>query len=169
MKTSIFFFAVAWLLGTAALAQPSPTTAASGIQPPAPTASQLRAAETLLDAVYTEKSFEDLITGAVDAQIKLHPEIKPYQAEMLTFMHKYLSWSALKPQMAVMYSQEFTEPELVEITRFYQSPVGRKAASKLPIMMQKGMAIGQHQVQAHRSELEELIKEKQARDENAAH
>ncbi len=131
-----------------------------------PTASQRQAAEALLSTIYTEESFNKLIDSTVEGQLKLHPELQRFQAEMFSFIRKYMSWSVLKPEMAAMYAQEFTEPELLELTHFYQSPVGRKAAAKLPVLMQSGMAIGQRHVQEHLPELEKMIKEKQAKVEH---
>jgi hypothetical protein len=73
-----------------------------------------------------------------------------------------LSWAALKPDLAEVYAREFTEPELRELLRFYQSPIGKKASSKIPALMQMGMEIGQRHVQEHMPELQKILQDKAA-------
>ena len=45
--------------------------------------------------------------------------------------------------MIDLYVQEFTTPELKELLAFYQTPLGQKAITKLPVIMRQGSMIGQ--------------------------
>lgn len=161
MKISLLLFALALSVGSrTAQAQTTAGLVPGSVPTVTITPSQRQAAEALLNTIYSEASFNELIGSTVTAQLKLHPELRPHEEQMRAFMQKYMGWAALKPDMVQLYAQEFTEPELVEMTRFYQSPVGKKAASKLPVMMQKGMEIGQRQVQAHLPELQKIFSAK---------
>lgn len=146
-------------LATPAVAQSTaPTTPATAPVPPG----QRQLAEALLGTIYSEDSFNKVIDQVLVAQLKAHPEVQPYENEMRTFLSKYMSWAALKPDLAEVYAREFTEPELRELLRFYQSPTGKKAATKIPTLMQMGMEIGQRHVRDHMPELQKLFQEKAA-------
>ena len=125
-----------------------------------------QAAEALLGIMYTDASFNQLIEQAITTQLVAHPEIKPYEPEMRSFFQKYMSWAVMKPQMAAVYVREFSELELRELTRFYQSPVGHKAMTKLPMLMQAGSEIGQRNMREHLPELTKMIQDKAAASQN---
>ena len=96
----------------------------------------------------------------LNVQIKQRPEAAAIEPEMRAFFSKYMSWNSLKSDMVDIYSRNFTEPELRDITKFYQTPTGRKMSSTLPQLMQSSMEIGQKRVQEHLPELQEAIKAK---------
>jgi len=54
-------------------------------------------------------------------------------------------------------AEQFTEEELKDITRFYQTPSGKKMARLTPELTAKGAMLGQQEVQAHLGELGEMI------------
>jgi hypothetical protein len=150
---------LAGALGTPAVAQSAPpaSTTALPITP-----SQRQLAQTLLGTIYSDYSFNKLIDQMLVVQLKAHPEVQPYENELRTFLDRYMSWTALMPDLAEVYAREFTEPELRELLHFYQSPVGKKAATKIPALMQMGMEIGQRHVKDHLPELQKLIMDKAA-------
>lgn len=76
---------------------------------------------------------------------------------MRAFLTKYMGFEVIRPALAEAYAQKFTEAELRELTKFYQSPVGKKMAALLPEMMQTGGEIGQRLVKEHLPELQEAI------------
>lgn len=53
------------------------------------------------------------------------------------------SMGDLYDQLAVVYMESFTEAELDEVIAFYNTTVGKKMVSELPIIMEKSMQIGQ--------------------------
>lgn len=53
--------------------------------------------------------------------------------------------------------EEFSEEELREITRFYQTPVGQKVLEKMGVLMQKGAKIGMELAELHQERLQEDI------------
>ncbi len=54
-----------------------------------------------------------------------------------------IKWEEIKPKVVELYMKEFTEAELKELNAFYRTPIGSKAISKIPAIMQQGSLIGQ--------------------------
>lgn len=151
----LLLFIGSWHIASAQATAPAAAT---------PTAKQLRLAENLLNSVYSEASFDQLIDQAVTTQTNANATLKPYTSVMRDFMRKYMGWSTMRPQLAAIYAREFTEAELLDITRYYQSPTGQKAAARMPALMKAGMEIGQNAVQAHLPELTKALQEKMEAD-----
>ncbi|MGI4805246.1 MAG: DUF2059 domain-containing protein [Janthinobacterium lividum] len=122
------------------------------------TQSHLKAAEDMLVAM----DMPNLITTNINNVVKvqsaaLSPEKqKVYSAVMKTFMDKYLNWDNLKKDMSKVYASEFSESEIKQLTKFYQSPLGKKLIEKTPELMQKGMLVGKQVFIAHQAELQEM-------------
>jgi hypothetical protein len=115
------------------------------------------AAEKLLTVSISAESYATLIETSIDQQIDANPAIGPYRDIMLAYLTKYMSYDAIKEDLIQLYMKNFTEKELNEITAFYQTPTGKKAAKIMPDLFQQGAAIGQNKVQEHISELQEQI------------
>lgn len=79
---------------------------------------------------------------------------------MRAFMNKYMSWPALKNEMVDLYAREFSEKELRDLTKFYQSSTGQKYVSKQNVLLQAGMQLGQRRVQENLPELQRMLEEK---------
>ena len=123
------------------------------------------AAIELLESMQLEITFEKTIESAVDLQVKQNPSIAPYRKVMLEFFSKYMSWESLKDEMAQIYVDAFTIQELKELTAFYKTPVGKKAALLMPQLMTKGGELGMKRVQEHMPELQLMIAEEHRRIE----
>ena len=76
---------------------------------------------------------------------------------MKTFLGKYMSWASLKDDMAKIYMSEFSETELNELNKFYQTPLGKKTVQRMPALMAKGAEMGQKRIQEHLPELQATI------------
>ncbi|MDU0371222.1 DUF2059 domain-containing protein [Hymenobacter endophyticus] len=147
---------------TASAAQAQTTPAGT---PPAATkaplsAGQRKAAEELLAASNSEKNLTESIDRMLASQIEQNPGMKAVEPEMRAYINKYMSWSAMKEDMVQLYAHEFTEKELKELAKFYQTPIGRKTIDKMPQLMAASMEIGQRRMQEHLPELQQAIAEK---------
>jgi len=145
------FFSV--LIGAIVLLQPAPARADE--------ASHRKA----VDSLFALMGMENVLTQSIDQmlamQVQQNPGLAQYQPQMKTFLNKYMSWASLKDDMAKIYMAEFSESELNELTKFYQTPLGKKSIQKMPLLMTKGAEIGQKRVQEHLPELQaELAAEK---------
>lgn len=128
---------------------------------PAFTPSHLKAAEQYLVATGFNKLFGDNALYMINSTSAKMPEKHraSYVKGMQAFMAKYYTWDVLKDNFSKIYAAEFTEDELKQLTVFYNSPIGKKVSSKTPLLMQKGMAMGQQVVADHRPELEQMMKD----------
>ncbi len=120
-------------------------------------ASARKAAESLLNLMGMEKLLGQSVDQMLAMQVQQNPAIAPYQAQMKTFLSKYMSWPSLKDDMVKIYTEEFTEQELNDLNKFYQTPLGKKTVEKMPALMAKGAAMGQQRVQQHLPELQAAI------------
>jgi hypothetical protein len=111
-----FFLSI--LIGAIALFQPAITRADE--------ASHRKAAESLLSLMNMDAVMSQSIDQMLQMQIKQNPAIAPHEQEMKSFLKKYMSWAGLKDDMVKIYVDEFTESELDELNKFYQTPLGKR-------------------------------------------
>ncbi len=120
-------------------------------------ASHRAAAESLLNLMDMEKMMSSSVDQMLQMQIKQNPGLAQYETQMRAFLNKYLSWASMKDDMLNIYTSEFTEDELKQLTAFYQTPLGKKTVQKMPALMQKGAEISQKRLQEHLPELQAAI------------
>lgn len=136
-------------------AAPAPLATRGPVAPPS--AAQLAAAQELLLAMGLDKSFDEMAAKAADMQIRQMPMLASSRQTMLDFFRKYMSWDSIKDDMARVYAENFTESELKELTAFYQTPIGKKLAQRLPELTSRGSEVAMQRVQAHMPELQQAI------------
>ena len=116
-----------------------------------------KAAEQMLTLMDMPTVLKKSVDEMVAMQVQQNPSIAPYEAVMKEFLGKYMSWDSLKADMIKIYMDEFTESELGELNKFYQTPVGRKTVERMPTLMTKGAQLGGQRVQQHMPELQAAI------------
>jgi hypothetical protein len=116
--------------------------------------SHYKAAEQMLTLMDMPTVLKKSVDEMVAMQVQQNPSIAPYETVMKEFLAKYMSWDSLKADMVKIYMDEFTEAELGELNKFYQTPVGRKTVEKMPTLMSKGAQLGGQRVQEHMPELQ---------------
>ena len=119
--------------------------------------SHQKAAEQMLTLMDMPTLLKQSVDQMVKMQVQQNPTIAPYEAVMRDFLAKYMSWDSLKPDMVKLYTEEFSEAELSELNKFYQTPTGKKMLGKMPTLMSKGAQIGSQRVQEHMPELQAAI------------
>lgn len=122
--------------------------------------SHLQAAVDMFEELDMAEMIDQTIDMIVDAQIQQNPGIAVFEDIMRSFFRKHMSWEKLKDSYARIYAEAFTEEELNEITAFYRTEVGKKTMRLTPVLMQKGMALGEQVVFDNLPELEQLIMER---------
>jgi hypothetical protein len=157
MKNYVLTMAAALTLAApAAMAQAPAAPAAAQ-----PLSNSLRkVAEEALEVANMEKNMTASIDRMLAMQTQQIPSMKNMEPVLRAFINKYMGWAAIKEELVQLYAREFTEKELKELTKFYQTPTGRKAIEKMPLLMQGGMEIGQRRMQEHMPELQQAIAEK---------
>ncbi len=118
------------------------------------------AAEELLEAMGMETMLSQSIEGLLAIHLQQNPDLRPYQQTVLEFFHRHMSWQNLREDFVAIYSQEFSQEELVELTAFYDTPTGKKAARSLPFLMAKGADLARTRVQSNIQELQQEMARK---------
>lgn len=121
-------------------------------------------ANQLLDITGSAKvisqGFEIGIRPALDrmkAQGMPDDLIASIHAESQSFFAENFKWEDVKPLLVTLYTDSFTEAELNDLVTFYQTPTGKKSAALMPILTQKGMALGMSRIQAHMPEFQQKV------------
>ena len=121
--------------------------------------SHRQAAEELLRTMDIEKQMDSAINQTLALQIKQQPALTPYKEVMRKFLGKHISYKALKDDLIQIYVDEFTEPELRQISAFYKTPAGKKMVEKGPALIGKSMKLGMERVAKNQDELKQMIQE----------
>lgn len=116
--------------------------------------------EQLLVVADMEHMYAQSMEASITAQLKANPQLAPYEDILRAFMMKYASYASMKPDFIKIYRATFSEADMQETIRFYQSPFGRRLMAKLPALMAQSSEMSAQHVQAH---LPELIADIQAK------
>jgi hypothetical protein len=121
--------------------------------PGADSLSHRQAAERFFEVIGAPQMIDRGSKKVADTLIARSAELRPYREEIDQFVAKYVSWEAIKTAVLEVYTTEFTESELNELTQFYKTETGKKALLKLPGLLDKCDALGKKQVADHLPEL----------------
>ncbi len=122
-------------------------------------ASHRAAVEKLFTTMNMEKTHAGSLENILQQQSRANPAMLQLQGTMRDFLNKHMGWSALKDDMIKIYQEGFSESEVGELNKFYESPVGKKSVEQLPTLMAKGMAVAQERMKEHLPELQAALKE----------
>ena len=108
--------------------------------------------EKMLDTMVG--SMDQIMATAVKSATK-DPLPEPQQRKLDAMLVKVkdamkeeMSWARMKPQYMKLYKETFTEEELVGLLAFYESPAGQALLAKMPVLMQKSVAMSQEQIKS---------------------
>lgn len=118
---------------------------------------RLQAAMNLLESMDMRVNLARTVEQVTSAEVEKSPELVPYKGVMLEFMNRYMGFDNLKADLAKLYADAFTQSELEELARFYQTPVGKKTLQRMPELTVRGGLLGQRKVEEHLVELEAMI------------
>lgn len=111
----------------------------------------------LFDVMNLKQEREDTVKNMLDIQIRSMPMLGQFRQEMLDFMNKYISYDAMKKDLAGIYLKYFTVDDLKGLVAFYQTPIGKKYLSVSTQLNNDIMNLGARIMQEHREELQQMI------------
>lgn len=138
-------------------AAPAPAPRTPPLPRATPTAAQAAAARELFKSLHLQGSIDNTATAMVESEIAHNPQLAPYRDVMLGWLHKYMTWDAMLPELTQLYAETYTEGEMKALAMFYSSPVGQKALTKTPELLSRTAAIGAKISQPHQAELNEQL------------
>lgn len=105
------------------------------------------AVEKMLQATKVERNLDNLYNqlGAnIDQQFKqldvpdnVRPILTKYRNKQIDVMKEELSWQKLKDNIVLAYMKVYSEAEIVELTKFFTSPIGVKYVDRMPELTQE--------------------------------
>jgi hypothetical protein len=131
----------------------------------ADTASHRQAAETLLTVIKIEQDIQENADRLTENLLRQNPQLAQHNTVVKSFITKHMNWSSLKDDVINLYVQAFIEDELKQLTTFYRTPVGQKAADKMPQLADAGTQLGITRLRANREELDQMIGAEQKKSE----
>ncbi|MGF6393865.1 DUF2059 domain-containing protein [Pseudomonas plecoglossicida] len=75
------------------------------------------------------------------------PVLQSYQAKANAALDSAIGWNKLKPKMVDLYTQTFTEQELKDLVKFYESPLGKKVLTQMPKVTQQSAQLTQQSLE----------------------
>ena len=152
------------LIGTSAHAAPPSTASVDELL-------SVTRSEKLLASV--QQNLDTAVRNAMAQSLQDKSLTPRGQKVMDNFMHEYmgimkeeLSWDRFKDTYARIYSETFTQEEVDGLLAFYRSPAGQAMIDKMPLVMQKSMALTQERmgplVQRLQAALKKATEEAQA-------
>lgn len=85
--------------------------------------------------------------------------MEKYFDKILDVMKEEMSWDKMKDDFIQLYMSVYTEDEVNELITFYESPIGRKTIEKMPLLMEKSMAISQKYTMDMMPKIQEITME----------
>jgi hypothetical protein len=70
-----------------------------------------------------------------------------------------MGWPAMKPSYIRIYQETFEQEEVDGLIAFYESPVGQSMITKMPLVVQRSMALAQDKVRALMPRMNRMIAE----------
>ncbi|PID39350.1 MAG: hypothetical protein CSA65_07600 [Proteobacteria bacterium] len=117
--------------------------------------------QATVNRLFKAMELPQVMNRAINQQLQVfsrsNPAIRRFQGVLRRFLRKYLSWKSLRDQVAQIYLAAFSQQEMQELIRFYQTPVGKKSVRLMPKLAAQGAAIGLRRVQQNLPELQRMI------------
>jgi uncharacterized protein len=89
--------------------------------------------------------------------------------KVVALMKEQLDWSTvLEPMMVNSYRDAFTQQEVDALLKFYDTPVGKSVAAKLPTASNQMMQLMQQRMRDMMPKIQELVKDSNVRIKAAA-
>jgi hypothetical protein len=140
-----------------ALAAPDPPSPAPAT--PAPASTREAAARELFRVFGGMKTTEAGVEAML-ASVRTNPQLARYEEVFRAWYLQTMAKSGFEAKIIALYAETFTEQELEDLARFYRSPLGQKALSKVPELMKRGAEIGLEAAKANQPELERMLEAK---------
>lgn len=119
----------------------------------------------LLKQLFVSMKMEESLTKSLDSLLELQKKralLKDAEVKVMKkFFDKYIKYENIEAKYILLYGEMFTNDEIKELIKFYQSPIGEKYSANQDILNSKGAEIGMLEVQKYSKELQKMFIEAQ--------
>jgi hypothetical protein len=122
---------------------------ALGQGPAAPSAAAIAAAKELVSLKGGATMFDPLVPGVIESAknslVPTNPQLQQQLNDVAAQLRKEFDpkRAEILNEVAKVYAQRFTEPELKEIVAFYKTPIGKKMSIEEPIALDQSLKVAQ--------------------------
>ncbi|MFI8481140.1 DUF2059 domain-containing protein [Pseudomonas sp. NPDC078700] len=85
--------------------------------------------------------------------------LETYQAKADAVLDQSISWNKVKPDLVKLYTTNFTEQELKELIKFYESPVGAKVLKTMPRLTAQSAELTQSKLEPAVPKVNKLLED----------
>lgn len=118
---------------------------------------RIELAGKLLKIMNYDVLMESALNEFTQIELLKTPELDDYKDVLGNYLLSLLNSDSVKMEFCKIYAEEFSENELIEISNFYETEIGKKAIKKMPQLMSRGMKLGQDLVLGKQEELKKII------------
>lgn len=115
------------------------------------------AAEACVQSLGGEEMFQGVMDATMGILLQQNPDLEPFMDVMTEFFAQIMPWSIVSEMYVDLYTEAFTETELMEMTAFMSTPTGMKYVALAPDLMEEAGAFSNALLMEHAEELQEVI------------
>ena len=113
-----------------------------------------------------EPALEQVMRSSME-EVQKGKDLSPRQQAVLDtwprrfaqLIREEMSWEHMQPDLVRIYQESFDQAEIDGLATFYESPLGQSVVSKMPLVMQKSLAMSQTHMTRLMPKMCELIEE----------
>lgn len=122
----------------------------------------------LMEVLKVELIMQQSVMQMLAVQLHYNPFLAQHQETLYEYLYSKMGYTHLKDDLATMYSEMFTEAEINEMIKFYQSDTGQKSLMHIQRLVDKVTEIGAIRVQNSMPELLKMLDEDKKEQEMLA-
>lgn len=123
----------------------------------------------MLDAVYAQSdAIAKKMAGGNTLTEAQKPIAAKYAEKSLTLMREEMSWDKLKSPMMSVYARVYSDKEVKDMIKFYQTSTGKKMLEKMPELSQAAMGMVHNMLQSIQPKMKALQAEMAAEMEKSS-
>ena len=130
---------------------------------------QTMAQETAVDEMFRVMSMDKQMAGGFEAMLPVVDQMaskfkldsqgkEELKSIFRAWFNEDIDRLKVMNEIKKQYSKAFTDEEINKITKFYQTPVGKKFLEKSPQLMQLGAQVGMQEAEIKQAKLMERVK-----------
>jgi uncharacterized protein len=120
-------------------------------------ASHRRAVEDLFIRTDMQSALDQTVMQISAALTGAAPEDAGYRDAVDAYVRKYISWDAMKEELAALYMKAFTEQEVAELVAFFNTAVGSRYLQQTPVLGQEIAAAVHRRLVENSPELKKMM------------
>jgi hypothetical protein len=117
--------------------------------------------DRLIRLLKFDKKWEGIIVQTVKMDMVNNPELKLVEKEWIQHFKKYKNWNDSKAGIYSFYSKHFTESDIDQLIKMYESPVMEKFQKFSPLLTLEIRKVFRNQSKEEKASMAKLLKKVQ--------